>query len=199
MSWNLSGHGIEMCSCEVFCPCWVTPNVAPDQGWCAGLFAWDCEAGESDGVDMTGVKFGLLADWPGNFHEGKGKGRVLVDSGVSEAQRSEILSVFDGGKDGAVPALWGAVINEWLTPSDVDIDIDWSDKRLTISDVGEANLTSITDANGNQTHIFNSVSQVAIGINQLDLMSVDSPTIADPELRQWTAKDGVKFDFSWSD
>ena len=102
-------------------------------------------------------------------------------------------------KSGAVPALWGAVINEWLTPSDVDIDIDWSNKRLTVSDVGEANLTSLTDANGNQTHMLNSVSQVAIGINQLDLMSVDSPTIADPELRRWTAKDGVKFDFSWSE
>ena len=30
MAWNLSGRGLEMCSCKTFCPCWLTADVEPD-------------------------------------------------------------------------------------------------------------------------------------------------------------------------
>ncbi len=109
-----------------------------------------------------------------------------------------MVSIFGGKKGGVVPALWNTVIDEWLTPSVVDINIDWDDKNLAMSSIGEAKMTPLTDADGNQTHMFNSVSQVAIGIKKLNLMSVVTPTIVDPDLRTWTAKDGVNFDFTWS-
>ncbi len=45
MAWNLSGRGLEICSCKTFCPCWLTADVEPDEGWCSAVLAWDSTEG----------------------------------------------------------------------------------------------------------------------------------------------------------
>ena len=197
MAWNLSGRGLEICSCKTFCPCWLTADVEPDEGWCAAVLAWDSEEGSSDGVDLAGAKFALVADWPANFHKGGGKARLYIDTATNAEQQAEIRAIFEGNKEGPVPALWSAIIDEWLSPSIVDINIDWDQKTVAIANVGKSKMKSLTDADGNQTHIYNSLSQVALGINRMDLMSVEGESWADPELRNWNTADGVHFDFSW--
>ena len=97
-----------------------------------------------------------------------------------------------------MPALWSAVIDEWLPPSVVDISIDWDQKKVAVANVGEATMTSLTDADGNQAHIYNSVSQVALGIDRMDLMMVEGSPWADPDLRNWKVADGVNFEFAWA-
>ena len=72
MAWNLAGRGLEICSCKTFCPCWLTPDVEPDEGWCSAVLAWDGKEGKSNGVEFAGVKFAMVADWPANFHQGGG-------------------------------------------------------------------------------------------------------------------------------
>ena len=53
MSWNVSGRGLEICNCKTFCPCWLTPDVEPDEGWCGGGFAWDSKEGNvNDAVNF---------------------------------------------------------------------------------------------------------------------------------------------------
>jgi hypothetical protein len=51
MAWNVSGQSLELCSCKLLCPCWLGPEGAPDQGWCAGAFAFDISTGNSDGCE----------------------------------------------------------------------------------------------------------------------------------------------------
>jgi hypothetical protein len=59
-------------------------------------------------------------------------------------------------------------------------------------------MKSLTDADGNQAHIYNSVSQVALGIDRMDLMAVEATSVGDPDLRSWKVADGVNFDFAWA-
>ena len=197
MTWNVSGRGIEICSCKVFCPCWLTPDVKPDEGWCSAVFAWDAKEGICDGTELAGVKFGMVADWPGNFHGGGGRARLYVDGGSSTDQQNALQAIFEGKKEGPVPALWNAVIDEWLVPAVADINIDWDRKTIAIANVGEAEMKSLTDADGNQAHMYNSVSQVAIGIDRLNLMTVEGAW-SDPDIREWKAGDAVHFDFKWA-
>ena len=197
MTWNVSGRGIEICSCKVFCPCWLTPDVKPDEGWCSAVFAWDSKEGICDGTELAGVKFGMVADWPGNFHGGGGRARLYVDGGSSTDQQNALQAIFEGKKEGPVPALWNAVIDEWLVPAVADINIDWDRKTIAIANVGEAEMKSLTDADGNQAHMYNSVSQVAIGIDRLNLMTVEGAW-SDPDIREWKAGDAVHFDFKWA-
>jgi hypothetical protein len=46
--------------------------------------------------------------------------------------------------------------------------------------------------------MYNSLSQVAIGIDRMDLMTVEGSPWADPDLRNWKVADGVNFDFAWA-
>jgi len=198
MTWNLSGRGLEICSCKTFCPCWLTADVEPDEGWCSAVLAWDSTEGKSDGVDLAGVKFAIVADWPENFHKGGGKARLYVDSAASANQKAEIQAIFEGKKDGIVPDLWSAIIDEWLPLSVVEISLDWDRKKVAVANVGEATMKHLTDADGNPTHMYNSVSQVALGIDRMDLMAVEGAPWGDPGLRNWKVADGVNFDFAWA-
>ncbi len=198
MAWNISGRGLELCNCKTFCPCWLTADVELDEGWCGAAFAWDSKEGTANGVDLAGVKFVLLAHWPGNFHKGGGKARLYVDSTTSADQQAELRAIFEGRKEGPVPALWSAMIDEWLPPSVVDISIDWDQRKIAVANVGEATMTPLTDADGNQAHMYNSVSQVAIGIDRLNLMTVEGAPWADPDMREWKVADGVNFEFAWT-
>ncbi len=198
MAWNLSGRGLEICSCKTFCPCWLTADVEPDEGWCSAVFALNGKEGMSDDVDLAGVKLAMVVDWPENFHKGGGKARLYVDSATSADQLAELRAIFEGKKDGPVPALWSAVIDEWLAPSVVDISIDWDQNKVAVANVGEATMTYLTDADGNQTHMYNSVTQVAIGVDRMNLMTVEGTPWADPDLREWQVADGVNFEFAWS-
>jgi hypothetical protein len=199
MAWSLSGRGLEMCSCKTFCPCWLTADVQPDEGWCASVFALECSEGVSDkGVNFAGAKFAMLADWPGNFHHGNGKARLYFDPTVSAEQQTAIKAIFEGGVEGPVPALWSAAISEWLTPAVSEVDINWDQNTVSIAGVGESTMTALTDGSGNPVHMHNSVSQVAIGIDRLNLMAPDGAPWADPDLHKWNAADGVNFEFSWA-
>ena len=198
MAWKLSGRGLEICSCKTFCPCWLTADVEPDEGWCSGAFAWEGNEGNSDGVDLAGVKFALVADWPENFHKGGGKGRLYVNSGASADQQAELQAIFEGNKEGPVPALWSGVIDAWLPPSVVDISIDWDQKKVAVANVAEATMTPLTDSDGNQAHMYNSLAQAAFGYDRLDLMMVEGTPWTDPDLREWKGADAVNFDFAWA-
>ena len=69
---------------------------------------------------------------------------------------------------------------------------------MVIDNVGEATMSHLTDADGNPAHIYNSVSQVALGVDRMDLMTVEGSPWADPDLRTWTVADAVSFDFAWA-
>ena len=54
MSWKISGQNMEMCNCEMLCPCWLGPEVKPDEGRCGGILCFDIQTGNSGGIDLSG-------------------------------------------------------------------------------------------------------------------------------------------------
>jgi hypothetical protein len=44
---------IEVCNCEVLCPCWIGED--PDYGTCEASVAYHFDKGEIDGVDVSGL------------------------------------------------------------------------------------------------------------------------------------------------
>ena len=89
MAWSVSGQSMEICSCNVFCPCWLSAEATPDQGWCSGVFAFDVQQGNSDGVDLGGTKVIFIADWPGNFWDG---GARVVFTSTKPPMRNNVGS-----------------------------------------------------------------------------------------------------------
>ncbi len=76
MARHLTGQLIEGCRCNMFCPCWfaVREYMLMDQGWCAGSLTVQIEAGQADGVDLSGRTVAIVVDWPGPTHHLSNKG-----------------------------------------------------------------------------------------------------------------------------
>ena len=52
MSYHLEGSLLEVCNCNVLCPCWVGED--PDRGTCDAAQAWRIDRGTIDGLDVSG-------------------------------------------------------------------------------------------------------------------------------------------------
>jgi Protein of unknown function (DUF1326) len=98
MAWQLTGQIHEACSCKLLCPCWLGPEIEPDQGWCGGMILFDIQQGHSDGVDLSGCKAVFFGEWPGNFWAGQGTARLIIDEATTADQRRELEAILSGQK-----------------------------------------------------------------------------------------------------
>jgi hypothetical protein len=197
MAWNVSGQLLELCNCNVVCGCWFGPTK-PDQGWCGGALIFDISQGTADGVNLTGCKTALAAEWPGDFWSGNGKARVYIDAAATPEQRRELEAIF-GGKKGGVPQnVLGGVISQWLSPRTVKIDVRQGDTTsASVGDVGRVSLKRLKDSAGKQTKVQGAAAQGAFEIESMDVASSTGSQWSDPELRNWEGNSGNVMAFSW--
>ena len=199
MTWQMSGKGMEMCSCKQFCPCWLGPEGEPDEGWCSGLFGFDVRQGTSEGVDLGGTKAVLIAHWPGNFFGGQGTARLHMDESASDDQRRELEEIFGGKKEGFLSDLWGAVITDWLPTKTGTIEIGWNGQSsISVGGLGQATLEPVRDGAGKPTIISGAPAQAGLHIDSMNLATPRDSGWNDSDLREWRPADGVLFDFNWS-
>lgn len=199
MAWHVSGQSIELCSCEMLCPCWLGPDGKPDQGWCGGGFAFDIREGNSDGVNLGGTRVFLTALWPGNFFGGDGTARLYLDESASEEQRRELEAIFSGNKGGHLEGLFGAVMTKWLPAKSAKIDIQWGDNpSFTVGDIGQATLQPIKDMAGKPTQVRGAAAQAGFQIESMDLASSKGSRFSDPDIRAWEGDSGTLHTFNWS-
>ena len=55
MGYQVKGQLLEVCTCNILCPCWVGED--PDSGTCDGVLAWHYDEGHINGVDVAGRTF----------------------------------------------------------------------------------------------------------------------------------------------
>jgi hypothetical protein len=72
MGYQLEGRLLEVCDCNVLCPCWVGEN--PDNPTCQAVQAYRIDRGTIDGVDVSGLTVAEMDDIPGNILEGNIRG-----------------------------------------------------------------------------------------------------------------------------
>jgi hypothetical protein len=97
------GTLIEACSCGVLCPCWVGED--PDHGECYAIVAYNFDAGEIEGLDVSGLSFVSVAHIPGNILAGNWEVVVFVDSQATDEQREALLAAFTGKLGGPLADL----------------------------------------------------------------------------------------------
>ena len=77
MAYDLEGTLLEVCACNILCPCWVGED--PDGGTCDAVLAYHIERGSVDGTDVTGRTVAAIGDIPGNVLKGNWKIALFVD------------------------------------------------------------------------------------------------------------------------
>jgi hypothetical protein len=151
MAYEIEGKLLEVCSCNVLCPCWVGED--PDGGTCDSALAWHIDSGAIEGVDVANLTLALSVHIPGNVLTPRSwKAAVFVDERATDEQQAALLAVFTGQKGGAIADLAG-LIGEVVSVERVPITftVDAGAGRLTIGSVADADVVPYTGATGKTT------------------------------------------------
>ena len=162
MAYRLEGTFLEVCSCDVLCPCWIGED--PDNGTCQSIIAWNFEKGEINGVEVSGLSIGALCNIPGNVLDGNWKAAIYVDDKATDQQNDAILSVWGGKAGGPVAELvqlFGEVVSTERVP--IQFDVDGGAGTLKIGDVGFAETETYKSTTGETTTLTNSIFSTVAG------------------------------------
>jgi hypothetical protein len=157
MAYDIQGKLLEVCTCNVLCPCWIGED--PDYGTCESALAWQVDSGEIEGVDVSGLTLALSVHIPGNVLTPKSwKAAVIVDDRASEAQEQALLKVFTGQLGGGIADLAG-LIGEVVSVERAPIifTVDGGKGRLKVGDIADLELTPYTGATGETTTLSGTV------------------------------------------
>lgn len=103
MAYQLEGSILEVCNCNILCPCWVGED--PDNGTCDSVLAYHFDRGTIEGVDVSGLTLALVAHIPGNVLKGNFRVVVVVDEKASPQQEEAILNAYAGKLGGPLADL----------------------------------------------------------------------------------------------
>jgi hypothetical protein len=150
MAYQLEGRLLEVCTCNILCPCWVGED--PDGGTCDGLFAWHFDKGSVNGTDVTGRTFGWIGHIPGNILEGNWRIVVFLDEDVTDEQEQALLDVWTGKLGGPIADL-AQLVGEVISVERVPIEFDVEGVKGTVKfgDAASANLEPYKGATGEST------------------------------------------------
>ena len=158
MAYQLEGQLLEVCTCNVLCPCWVGGD--PDGGTCDGVLSWHIDKGSVNGTDVSGRTFTILTHIPGNILEGKWRVVLYIDDGASDEQQQALIDVWSGKLGGPVAdlaQLVGEVIAVERVPVVFQVEGKGVAGRLAIGKAVDAELEPFVGATGEPTALQDSI------------------------------------------
>lgn len=99
-AWQAKVEMLMACNCEWGCPC--SFQAPPTYGDCASALAYRIVEGSLDGVSLDGLRWGLVAYWPGPLHEFNGEGVVYLDEAADADQLAALRNIATGEAGGPI-------------------------------------------------------------------------------------------------
>ena len=98
--------GVEFanCNCAYGCPCQF--NALPTYGNCRAFTFIQIEKGHFGDTILDGLRWGILAAWPGPIHLGNGTFQSVVDARADEKQRRALEAVSHGKETEPGSLIW---------------------------------------------------------------------------------------------
>ena len=156
MTYQVEGKLLEVCTCNVLCPCWVGED--PDGGICDGSLTWHIEKGNVNGVDVSGLTIAVLAHVPGNILKGNWRAVVYVDDKATPKQQEALLNVWTGKLGGPIAdlaKLIGEVVAVERVP--ITVKVEKGKGSVKIGKAMEAEMAPFQGATGQPTTLHDTV------------------------------------------
>src|SRR3954451_24484721 len=99
VSWRIRGSYFESCNCDPICPCRRIDGVAGGRsthGICVGVLSWLIEAGEADGLDLSGLAVALATRYHDDEPGSPWSFVVYLDARASDEQRRVLEAIYTG-------------------------------------------------------------------------------------------------------
>jgi hypothetical protein len=127
--WEIQGRELINCNCAYGCPCQF--NALPTKGFCEAMGASAVDRGRYGDVRLDGLKLGVVFQWPGAIHEGKGKCQPIVDARADPQQREALLKIMSGQDTEPFATMFAVfastlekVFDPIFTAIDFDVDVE---------------------------------------------------------------------------
>ena len=156
MAYKVEGTLLEVCTCEILCPCWVGED--PDNPTCDSIMAYHVDSGQVNGTDLSGRTLALLTDIPGNVMKGNWKAAVFVDDGADDEQHQAMVDIWTGKLGGPVAdlaQLVGEVVSVERVP--ITYEIEKGRGTIKIGDFAEADMEPFRGPTGDVTTLNESI------------------------------------------
>lgn len=180
MTYRLEGDLLEVCNCEVLCPCWIGED--PDNGTCESSLAYHIRSGVIDGTDVSGLTLGSAVFIPGNVLQGNWRQCLFIDEKASPEQEEALLKAFRGRLGGPLADLAG-LVGEVVEVRRVPIRFEVTEGRgkLRIGETVEAEMAPYRGPEGEPTVLVGSVFSTIPGspayVSKADVFRMDSPEL----------------------
>jgi hypothetical protein len=156
MAYNIEGDLLEVCNCDILCPCWVGED--PDNGTCDSVMGYNVRSGSINGIDVSGTTLVFSVHIPGNVLKGNWKVALLVDDKASDEQADALVSAFTGKLGGPLAdtaSLVGEVAAVERLP--ITFDIQEGKGTLIVGDVAECVMEPYRGPTGQVTTLNESI------------------------------------------
>jgi hypothetical protein len=132
MAWRIKGRYVASCTCRNVCPC-STASAPPDNPdgstLCHGVLVSEITEGNMDGVDLSGVRWGLFNEFPTLVTDGQWKVGLFVDSAAND-QQAKALEDIASGQHGGPFGDMAPLVAEFLGVERVPITVGQADGAL---------------------------------------------------------------------
>jgi hypothetical protein len=157
MSYEIEGRLLEVCTCNVLCPCWVGED--PDYKTCDTTIAWGIDKGTIEGTNVDGLIMAVSAHIPRNILEPKSwEAVVFVDDRSTPEQQDAMIRLFTGQLGGAIADLAGLIGEvKAVERSPITFTVEGGKGRLGIGKLVQAEMDPFIGATGNPTTLAETV------------------------------------------
>ena len=146
--WTLRDVEYGNCNCDYGCPCQFSAPTT--NGFCEAVVAGLIEEGHFNDISLSGLKWAMILQWPGEIASGNGKQQAVIDESADDRQREALRKILHG--ESAAPgathffvcnSTMSEVLETLYAPIELDIDVEARKARLKVSGVVESTGTPI--------------------------------------------------------
>jgi hypothetical protein len=160
--YELEGTLLEVCTCDVLCPCWIGED--PDQGVCMSVVAYNFDRGTIRGIDVSGLTAVNVVHIPGNILEGNWKQVLLVDDKATDEQFDAIVAMITGELGGPLADL-AQLVGERLAIKRAPVSHEIVDGagKIVVGDLVSAEMHPYKGPDGTTTTLRDSIFSTVPG------------------------------------
>ena len=180
MAYQLEGKMLEVCNCNALCPCWVGED--PDYGICQATVMYHIDSGTIDGVGVSGLSLGYVANIAGNVVAGNWRVIFYVDDRATPQQGKALADAFSGKLGGPLEQLaqlFGEVVGVERAP--IIFEVEKGKGHIRIGTTAEAELEPLVGATGQPTTLqdtlFSSIPGSPAYVGKASMYRAQSPAL----------------------
>jgi hypothetical protein len=155
MAYQLDGQLLEVCNCNVLCPCWIGED--PDNGSCLAMQAYHIERGMINGVDVSGQTIAEATFVPGNVLKGNIRGVFFIDNQTSAEQEEVLKQAWSGALGGPLLEMSQLFSEIQWERAPITFTVEKGKGTLKIGSVAEAEMEPYRGPDGQPTTLHDSI------------------------------------------